>query len=771
MEPATLPLFARQGEPIRGVFSVERVTFSNPETGYAVVQLVPADESSSLIFTAVGIFGDPRSGECYRIEGLWDSASKYGLQVRVSAASRETPHSLAAIERYLAGASIKGLGPHFARALVKHFGEETFEELERGGPHLEEVSGIGPVRARTIRESWAEHRGIHDLMVNLQGLAGLTPGQAQRVFQQYGMKAWDMVSRDPYSLAEEVRGFGFRTCDRIGRALGIADDAPQRIQAGVVHLLNQALADGHLWSSADEVIGDASRLLDVAPEAVSPQLGALVNQGRLVQEEVPGEPPVSSLWLPRVARAEQTIADRLAHLLGAPVQDESVLSEVEARDMTIRLGHPDSTEEQRQAVVRVLAGARVVILTGGPGTGKTTTVRSLIACLEALHVSYALCATTGRASKQLASLTGREAATVHRHLGIGIGRGKIEPVRESVLVIDESSMIDIWLLREILSRTTERTRLFLVGDVDQIPSVGPGAVLQDLISAAERAHLPGVHVTRLTHIFRQEAGDRSIVVINCHRVRAGHRPIRDVPRTSDYFEMYRDTPEEARELAVSLASTRLPSFLNVPALEVQVLAPMHAGEAGIRALNQALQQALNPSAPTRAEIVLAGAGRGAEHRRVLREGDKVRQTRNNYKKRVFNGDLGIISRIYLAERRLVVRFDDHAVTYDFGELDELVHAWAMTVHAAQGSQWPAVVIIMLKNHYVMLERNILYTALSRAQRMVVLVTQEQAVRIAVAQDRSTQRRTNLLGRLQTRFRNGEQGRLPRAAPPTAARQA
>ena len=760
MEPATLPLFARQGDPIRGVFSVERVTFSNPETGYAVLQLVPADETSSLGFTAVGVFGDPRRGECYRIEGVWDHATKYGLQVRVSMASRETPRSLVAVERYLAGASIKGLGPHFARALVEHFGEETFHELETGGPHLEEVSGIGPVRARTIRQSWAENRGIHDLMVNLQGEAGLTPSQAQRVFQRYGMQAWQVVSRDPYPLAEEVRGFGFKTCDRIGSALGIAHDAPQRIQAGVVHLLNQTLAEGHLWSSKEEIIGEASRLLGVVPEEIAPQVHALVTQGRVVREDLPGEPPVSSLWLPRVARVEQDAVDRLAFLLRTTVQGDGILSESQARDMIVRLGNPDLTEEQRQAVIQLLIGSRLVILTGGPGTGKTTTVRSLIACLEAVPTSYALCATTGRASKQLASLTGRKAATVHRHLGIGIGRGRVEPVRESVLVIDESSMIDIWLLREILSRVTERTRLFLVGDVDQLPSVGPGAVLQDLISVAERADVPGIHVTRLNRIFRQEAGDRSIVVINCHRVRAGRRPIRDVPETSDYFEMYRDTPQEARELAVGLASTRLPKFLNVSPLEVQVLAPMHAGEAGIRALNLALQQALNPPAPPKAEIVLAGVGQSSEHRRILREGDKVRQTRNNYKKRVFNGDLGIINRIYSAERTLVVRFEDQSVTYAFDELDELVHAWAMTVHAAQGSQWPAVVILMLKNHYVMLERNILYTALARAQRVAVLVTQEQAVRIAVAQDRSTRRRTNLPGRLQARLRGREQSRVP-----------
>ena len=448
-----------------------------------------------------------------------------------------------------------------------------------------------------------------------------------------------------------------------------------------------------------------------------------------------------------MTHTEQRIADRLAYLLRTPPRSALHLTRANAERMVAQRGHSDLTEEQRGAVSALLGGTRLVVLTGGPGTGKTTTVRSLIACLEAVQVSYALCATTGRASKQLAASTDHPSATVHRHLGIGFGRGEIEPLRESVLIIDESSMIDLWLMDQILSATTECTHLFLVGDVDQLPSVGPGAVLQDLIAAAEEAHLPGIQVTRLTRIFRQEAGDRSMIVVNCHRVRAGRRPIKDVPKTSDYFEMVRSTPQEARDLAVELASTRLPGYLNVRPYEVQVLAPMHAGVAGIRALNLALQEALNPPDPRRTEITLAGVGRSAEASRALREGDKVRQTRNDYKKGVFNGDLGIITRINAEERTLTVRFDEHSVVYTYEELDELVHAWAMTVHSAQGSQWPAIVIIMLTNHYVMLERNILYTALSRAQRLAVLITQEQAVRIAVAQDRSTRRRTGLVGRL------------------------
>jgi exodeoxyribonuclease V alpha subunit len=744
------PAAGSEGAPIEGVYSVHRVTYFNEETHYGVVHLVPADVPSVIGFAAVGTFpAEPRTGECYRIEGVWRRDPRHGLQVRASSIVRETPRSIAAIERYLAGASIKGLGPHYARALVEHFGADTFRILQEGGERLEEVPGIGPVRAAQIRASWAEHEGIHELMVNLQGVAGLTPAQAQRIYRAYGHESWAVVSHQPFRLADEVRGFGFKTCDRIARALGIPHEAPQRLRAGVVHLLKEDLAEGHLWSAAGDLVSRASALLEVAPEAIPPQIGALLDAGRLARLDLPGIEG-EAYYLAEVAHTEQRTAERLSWLLATPPSSELGIPYARAREMVSRLGHPSLTDEQREAIVSVLHGARVTVLTGGPGTGKTTTVRSLLACLEEMGVTYALCATTGRASKQLAESTERPASTVHRHLGLGIGRNAIEPIRETVLIVDESSMVDLWLLDEIVARMTRRTHLVLVGDIDQLPSVGPGAVLQDIIAAAELEHLPGIHVARLRHIFRQEAGAASMIVVNCHRVRAGHRPLRERQEeglAADYFEMFRETPEEARALAVELASQRLPAYLGIPPSEVQVLAPMHGGQAGIRALNAALQQALNPPAPGKAEHALVGLGRSADAGRVLRVGDKVRQTRNNYTKQVLNGDLGTITAIDNALRSLTVRYDEHSVTYTFEELDQIVQAWAMTVHAAQGSQWPAIVVVMLRNHYIMLERNILYTALSRAQRLAVLITQEQAVRIAVAEDRSTRRRSGLVPRL------------------------
>ncbi|MFH1084502.1 MAG: helix-hairpin-helix domain-containing protein, partial [Chloroflexota bacterium] len=358
----------REGEPVQGLFSVDHITYLNEETGYAVARLVPADAPAGLGLVAVGVFGGLRTGECYRIEGVWKRDPTHGLQVRVTSAQREAPRSLAAIERYLAGASIKGLGPVHARKLVEHFGEGTFDELESGGQRLEEVPGIGPVRAGTIRASWAEHAGIHTLMVNLQGVAGLTPNQAQRIFRQYGQAGWDVVSRNPYRLAEEVRGFGFKTCDRIAKALGLAHDAPERIQAGVVHLLNEALEEGHLWCDQAALAPQSAELLGVPAEAVTPQADALAAQERLVREEFERDgQPVRALLLPRVARAEGYAAIALAALLRAPCASGLGLPRAEAERLIARHVEAELTDEQRGAIASVLMGTRLTLLTGGPG--------------------------------------------------------------------------------------------------------------------------------------------------------------------------------------------------------------------------------------------------------------------------------------------------------------------------------------------------------------------------------------------------------------------
>ncbi len=736
-----------QSRHLEGLFSVHRVTYTNPENGYAVVYMVPADRNTEAGFVATGTFGEPRTGECYHLTGDWHLDAKHGWQVRIASAEPQTPKSIAAIERYLSGATIKGLGPHNARALVRHFGAQTFAVLQRAGDRLQEVPGIGPKRAEMIRRSWAEHEGRHQLMIQLQGVAGLSPKQAQVLYRQYGSEAWDVISENPYRLAEEVRGYGFRRCDAIARRLEIAADAPERIRAGILYTLTQSLHDGHLWTSEAALADEAATLLETDRPHVAPQLDALAETGRILCEEIRNaEESGAAVYLSHVRHAEQTLAANLSRLAEQPASHPLSLDQGTAAALVERLSRDHLTDEQRQAVISVLTGARISVLTGGPGTGKTTTVRCLIDALEAIDVSYALCATTGRASKQLAASTGRPAATVHRHLGIGT-RSSVEFLREKVLIIDEASMIDLWLMQAISERLTKRNHLVLVGDVDQLPSVGPGAILQDIIGLAESAPLPGLSVTRLSRIFRQEAGQDSTIVLNCHRVRAGKRPIYHADSTSDYYEMLRETPEEARGLAVDLVSRRLPRYLQVPPSEVQILTPVHSGEAGTRALNVTLQATLNPPAPGKPEYALA-TGQRDNARRILRVGDKVRQTRNNYDKQVLNGDIGVVQHLDTDRQNLAVDFGDHIATYAFDELSELVHAWAMTVHSAQGSQWPAAVVILLKHHYVMLERNILYTALSRAQRLAVLITQDQAVRMAVAQDRATRRRTSLVWRVQ-----------------------
>lgn len=732
---------------VSGLFTVRHITYHNEENGYAVLRLVPSDGDHSAEFVAVGIFGQPRTGQCYHIKGVWKQNPQYGPQVVVSSATPQLPRSLQAIERYLAGSSIHGLGPHFAHLLVSHFEEETLDVIRNHPERLQEVAGIGPARASAIVESWQAQEGLQEIMIKLQGSAGLTPRQAQRVYQAYQREAWQVISHDPYRLAEDVRGFGFKRCDQIAQALGIDRDAPERLQAGLIYVLQSNLAEGHLWTASDAATAEAAELLSVAPTDVAEQTAALAQQERIVATDAPsGE--AEALYLPQVYHTERRTAHRLAALLHRPSTSRLGL-DPDAAAQLARHRAPELTAEQLQAVQATLTGKRLTILTGGPGTGKTTTLRALIACLESIQISYALCATTGRAAKQLAQATGRPAATVHRHLGIGFGSGSAtdKRLKESLLIIDEASMIDIWLMDQIVASLSPANHLVLVGDIDQLPSVGPGAVLQDLIRFAEQKPGGGVHVTRLSQIFRQEAGAQSMIVVNCHRVRRGQRPINDVPPTSDYFEMLRDNPVQARELILSLASQRLPRHLDIPPQEVQVLTPMHGGPVGTLALNHALQNRLNPPHEQRPEIII---GRSAEGRprRVLRLGDKVRQTRNDYDKRVFNGDLGIISSVNVEDGTLTVQFDDISATYGDDDLDELQHAWAMTIHSAQGSQWPAVVTVMLTAHYVMLERNILYTALSRAQRLAVLVTQEKAVRMAIGNQRSTNRRTTLLEELQ-----------------------
>ncbi len=736
---------------MEGVFSIVRVTFADPDTGYAVVQLLPEDAKQGSTMTATGIFGAVEEGTCYRIEGTWHVDPRYGPQIRASTAIIETPTSPGAIERYLAGASIKGLGPHHARLIVEHFGPKVLEVLDTGGERLEEVRGIGPVRAAKIRASWAEHRSINRLMVNLQGVAGLTPPQAQRIYREFGDDAWRAVSANPYLLAERVSGFGFKTCDRIAESLGLDDTAPQRLQAGLLHVLTQALGDGHLWTAPDDLLNRASELLDVDRHTLEPHLATLLSEGRAIRRNLDRAAGSEGVYLPAVAETEERIASRLSSWLQQRPADALHVESLSAGDVIRQHSSAALTREQRAAVEALLTGTRMVVLTGGPGTGKTTTLRTLILCLESLGISYALCATTGRAAKQLANATQRMASTVHRYLGLGTTgeRPPTEPVKETVLIIDEASMIDLWLMDQTVARLGAGNHLFLVGDVDQLPPVGPGAVLHDLIEAAPGLQSSQMTVVRLEQIFRQEAGDVSLIIANCHRIRQGQRPIRPSGPASDYFEMPRESPSEALALAVDLAADRLPTFLGVPAEEIQVLSPVHGGEAGVQSLNVALQARLNPPSPHRSEYIL---GRHAQGQPViLRTGDKVRQTRNDYQKRVFNGDLGTVLSIDREDQLVQVRFDDATVSYAFAELDDLVHAWAMTVHAAQGSQWPAVVVILLSSHYVMLERNILYTALSRAQRLAVLITQERALQMAVKRTTLVSRRTDLVARLAARM--------------------
>ncbi len=720
-----------------GQFEIERVVYENEENGWAVLRMVPLDSPAALPVTAVGNVPNPVAGACYDIEGEWQKSKEHGYQVQIKSAKPFVPATVQGIERYLASGAIPGVGKHYAHLLAENYGSDTLAILDAGAPNMEDISGIGKKRAALIRQAWLENRHTHSIMERLQGEAGLSARQAQTLYKELGDQAWEKVRSNPYRLQDILAGVGFKTCDKIARNMGLGLNDPARIRAGLLYVLEEALHKGDLWLPEEAIKAQATDLLQLSTEEIETTFTGMVAQEDLILEVQEGQ---SAVYLARVYYTETRIADDLAQLLASP-RPLRAMSRTKAEELVDRLQEFPLTEAQHNGIVEILCGAPLHVITGGPGTGKTTVMRTLIRCLEDQAIEYALCATTGRASKQLESATQRPAATVHRHLKLGTP-GEPEPLYEDILIIDESSMIDLWLMAEISQRLRIGQQLVLVGDIDQLPSVGPGTVLQDIIQAG--ASCPGISVTRLDTIFRQEKGSESLIVTNCHRIRQGELPIKG-DSEADYFEMSRDSAEQARDLAIELVTRRLPAYLDIDPLQIQLLAPMHRGTAGIAALNTELQQKLNPPAPRKPEVILTHGGEGPA--RVFRLGDKVRQTRNNYQKQVLNGDIGLIDSVSTANRQITVRFDNQLVPYEADELLELVHSWAMTVHAAQGSQWPAVVILMISEHYVMLERNILYTALSRAERLAVLVSDARAVGIAVKRQHALDRHSGLAQRI------------------------
>lgn len=725
--------------------TLERIVFSSDDGAWSVVRLDVAGQRGPV--TAVGNLQGASPGETLRLTGAWVDDPKFGRQFRAESYLAIQPSTREGIERFLGSGLIPGLGPEMAARIVEKFGIDTLDVIDRHPERLTQVPGIGRKRRASIRRAWAEQRKVKDLMVFLQS-HGVSTRYALKIAKRYGEGAMGQVRRDPYCLARDIRGIGFLSADRIAHSMGIPKDAPARVQAGVLHQLDQATGEGHVFVPRSELVQQAAELLTVDGALVEEAISALAGEGEgdVRVEPLPGgasgeasEGAGQAVYPAALWTAEMGVVERLDALLGHEARSVKIDVEKALAWFGRREGF-ELAAEQRRAVALGLT-EKLLVITGGPGTGKTTLVRAIVDILTKKHVKILLAAPTGRAAKRLAEATGIDARTIHRLLEFNPITGLFERNAERTLsadlvILDEVSMLDLPLAHQVLKALTDSTRLVLVGDVDQLPSVGPGRVLADLIGSGV---LP---VVRLSTIFRQAQESR--IVVNAHRVNHGEMPLLQVEEPTrgdagsrgDFFFIARPEPEHALETVCHLVTERIPqSFGFDPVNDIQVLTPMNRGSLGTERLNAELKERLNPARPGSREV-----SRGS---RTFRVGDKVMQIRNNYDLGVFNGDVGRIESIDAEEQQVVCIFDDQRVVHEFGSLDELVPAYACSIHKSQGSEYPCVVLPFHSQHWVMLQRNLLYTALTRARKLVVVVGETRALGAAVRRAH-TQRRWSLL---------------------------
>ncbi|MCY4467583.1 MAG: ATP-dependent RecD-like DNA helicase [Thiotrichales bacterium] len=692
--------------------AVERVTFHGEESGFCVLR-VKARGHRELV-TVVGHAATVSAGEWITASGEWVNDRTYGPQFRSRFLKASAPTSNDGIERYLGSGMIRGIGPVYAKKLVRAFGANVFDVIEADSGRLREVDGIGPVRAERITSAWAEQKAVREIMMFLHG-HGVGTARAVRIFKTYGADAVQVMSENPYRLARDIRGIGFRTADAIAMRLGIGTTAMIRLRAGVAHALAEAMDDGHCGLPAEELLPMAEGLLDAPEDLVRRAIDEELAAGNVVADRV-GESPC--VFLVGLYRAEQGIADRMHRIASAPlpwppIDADKALPWIERR-IGLALAPSQST------AIRLALSSKVLVVTGGPGVGKTTIVNAILRILGAKGAGLLLCAPTGRAARRMTETSGFEARTIHRLLEVdpmtgGFRRGASNPVDCDLLVVDEASMVDVPLMHALVKAVPDHAALLIVGDIDQLPSVGPGQVLADVIGSG------AVPVVRLTEVFRQAAMSR--IIVNAHRINDGVVPDLDRPDgESDFYFVPADDPESAVARILELVRTRIPRRFDLdPIRDIQVLCPMNRGGVGARSLNIELQAAMNP----------AGERKVERFGWTFAPGDKVMQIENDYDKEVYNGDIGRIDDVDPELGEVTVRFDHRAVTYGFGELDALVPAYATTIHKSQGSEYPAVVIPLMTQHYVMLQRNLLYTGVTRGKRLAVLVGQRKAVAIAV----------------------------------------
>lgn len=698
---------------------VERITYQNPENGYSVLK-VKVKGYNDLV-TLVGNLLEVPVGSVLLCRGEWKVDKRYGSQFVAATWEETMPATVYGIEKYLGSGLVKGIGPRFARAIVQRFGTETIDIIETEIERLYEVPNIGRKRVAKIRESWEKQKDIKNVMLFLQGY-GVSTAYAAKIYREYGKESIDKVRENPYRLADDIWGIGFKTADGIAAKMGYEKEDPRRCRSGILYTLGQLSDEGHVYAGEEQLVKTAGQLLEAGETAIRDTLAGMLQAEDLILDK-------DAIYLPPFYHAECGTSRRLRDL-----------AESTGRSLFDGLFDPSSLtaetgieyDEVQLAAIRQAVTSKVMVLTGGPGTGKTTTTQGIIAALKKAGLRVLLAAPTGRAAKRMSEATGMEAKTIHRLLEYnpqdGYKRNDENPLEGDALIVDECSMIDILLMNNLLKAVPVGMRLVFVGDIDQLPSVGAGNVLRDVIDSQR------IPVVRLVRIFRQ--AQKSRIVMNAHTINQGRFPDTSNGRDTDFFFMREDDPERAAETIVRLVKERLPRAYRESPDRIQVLTPMQRGVVGAANLNLLLQQALNPSGPS--------LGRGGY---TYRQGDRVMQLRNNYAKEVFNGDLGYIREVDTEERMLTVDFDGKKVEYDVTELDELTLAYATTIHKAQGSEYPIVVMPVLMTHFVMLQRNLIYTGITRAKKICVLLGAAKALAYAVHNMSVLKRNTSLRERL------------------------
>jgi len=748
--------------------SVERITYYNAENGYSVVRIRPSGRFPAAnregLVTIVGNLPVLCPGERLELLGRWTRHPKHGSQFEVEKCEQTLPATVAGIQRYLGSGLIRGIGSRLAERIVDHFGSSTLEIIENQPQRLLEVPDIGPKRTHIIIAAWQEQKQVKEIMLFLHS-HGVSTNLAVKIYKTYGDSALEIVQGNPYQLARDIHGVGFKTADRIAQDLGLSSDHPSRIEAGLIFTLNEMSNDGHVYAPQETLIERVTQLLEVDASLVPPALERLAEEDLIRSDRIPipslprgeeagtrgtsdstprgiAEPRADyclpAIYLTPFYYGEVGVAERLRKL-AEPTPQES-------RRQHLSIPAPDLSKEQQQAIRNALMHP-VSVLTGGPGTGKTTCLKSLIFHLESLSIPYALASPTGRAAKRLSEAADRPASTIHRMLGFSPTKGfkyhPENPLPVEFLVVDETSMLDLLLANHLLKALRPGTHLLLVGDVDQLPSVGAGDVLRDVIASGSAP------VTRLNAIFRQAAGSQ--IITNAHRINCGELPVfppsphrrEGGEGQGDFFLFPAEDAQKAADWIEDVVCNRIPQKFGFdPVSQIQVLAPMYRGPAGVTALNQRLQERLNPPLPGKPEKSLFG--------QAFRPGDKVMQTQNDYDKDVYNGDIGVVHALDLVEHTLTVNFEGRLVSYDWSEADQITLAYAVSVHKAQGSEFPAVVLPVVTQHYIMLQRNLLYTAITRAQKLCVLVGSRRAISIAVHNNQVAQRYTALDWRLRER---------------------